>query len=195
MGMTFADAMSPVAPRAMAKTPMQRSTATSANAVENPPVELARIVFRQVAPADTVNRMRSCFLKPVPASRSGARSSTRSLGGLDATPQSGANRGGGYDERKENGDEAPSHTHRMPRPGLTCGVLPEMKRSLFLLVFAFALALSACGTGSESKISTSGLKGLVLRQSDLKGPFSAVVDGPTARLRRPRHDEERSPPL
>ena len=70
----------------------------------------------------------------------------------------------------------------MPRPGLTCGVLPEMKRSLFLLVFAFALALSACGTGSESKISASGLKGLVLRQSDLKGPFSAVVDGPTARL-------------
>ena len=57
-----------------------------------------------------------------------------------------------------------------------------MKRSLFLLVSAVALALSACGAGSESKISTSGLKGLVLRQSDLKGPFSAVVDGPTARL-------------
>ncbi|MDX6543533.1 MAG: hypothetical protein QOK32_1136, partial [Gaiellaceae bacterium] len=71
--MTFADALSPAAPRAIATTPMQRSTATFANAVENPPVELARIVLCHVSPADTVNRMRSCYLKPVPATRSGAR--------------------------------------------------------------------------------------------------------------------------
>ncbi len=56
-----------------------------------------------------------------------------------------------------------------------------MKRSIFILVFLFALALSGCG-GGGSKISTSDLKSLVLRQSDLKGPFSATVDGPIARL-------------
>jgi hypothetical protein len=55
-----------------------------------------------------------------------------------------------------------------------------MKNAISLLVFA--LALSGCGAGGGSKLSTSGLKQLVLRQSDLKGPFSAVVDGPTAGL-------------
>ena len=56
-----------------------------------------------------------------------------------------------------------------------------MKKALFILALAVSALLTACA-GSESKISTSGLKGLVLHQADLKGPFSTVVDGPTARL-------------
>jgi hypothetical protein len=57
-----------------------------------------------------------------------------------------------------------------------------MKKPLFIVLPALVLVLSACGPGGESKISTSGLKELVLRQSELKGPFATVVDGPTARL-------------
>ena len=49
------------APRAITTAPVQRSTATSANCVENEPIELARIVFRQVPSADTVSRIRSCL--------------------------------------------------------------------------------------------------------------------------------------
>lgn len=70
----------------------------------------------------------------------------------------------------------------MPRPEQTCGVPPEMKKSLFVVLPAFVLLLSACGSGGGSKIASTGLQGLVLRESDLGAPFSTVVAGPTASL-------------
>ncbi|MDX6489282.1 MAG: hypothetical protein QOK13_1897 [Gaiellaceae bacterium] len=57
-----------------------------------------------------------------------------------------------------------------------------MKKPLFIVLPALVLVLSACGPGGESKIASTGLQGLVLRESDLSGPFSAVVSGPTASL-------------